>query len=77
LNIILGVYRIESMKESKCINGDRVDLELCGSPEEALYGSDALVMCTECKNFRIHDTEFLSKSLNFPVLVDGINLYKT
>ena len=68
-------YDPKAMKECERIYGERADLMLCHSLEEAVKGADALVICTEWQNFRTVDTEWLKESLNYPILVDGRNLY--
>jgi UDPglucose 6-dehydrogenase len=45
------------------------------SKEAALTGADALVICTEWKNFRVPDFDLLKKALRFRVIFDGRNLY--
>ena len=65
----------EAMKETARIYGERDDLRLLGSREEALQGADALVICTEWKQFRTVDFSWLKAQLNSPVVVDGRNLF--
>ncbi|WP_339409852.1 UDP-glucose dehydrogenase family protein [Pseudomonas sp. EA_35y_Pfl2_R5] len=65
----------EAMKETARIYGQRADLSLVGSREEALAGADALVICTEWKQFRTVDFAWLKGQLVSPVLVDGRNLF--
>jgi UDPglucose 6-dehydrogenase len=65
----------EAMKETARIYGQRADLRLVGSREEALIGADALVICTEWKQFRTVDFAWLKAQLASPVLVDGRNLF--
>ncbi|WP_457935722.1 UDP-glucose dehydrogenase family protein [Mesorhizobium sp. 10J20-29] len=68
-------YDPEAMEVTRRIYGDRADLVLAGSKEEALKGADALVICTEWKQFRIVDFGKLKAELANPVVVDGRNLY--
>lgn len=68
-------YDPEAMAECARIYGQRPDLLLCSSHEEALNGADALVICTEWKIFRATDPEMLKESLTFPIVVDGRNLF--
>ena len=63
------------MHECKRIYGDRSDLLLCHSREDAVEGADALVICTEWKNFRTIEPDWLKNSLNYPIVVDGRNLF--
>lgn len=65
----------EAMREVQRIYGDRADLNLVNSPEEALNGADALVICTEWKVFRSPDFEAINNALTHPIIIDGRNLY--
>ncbi len=66
----------EGMAEAKKIYGERTDFELCPDPRAAVEGADALVICTEWKQFRVVDFDWLKRTLGFPVVVDGRNLYE-
>ncbi len=66
----------EAMDECQRIYGHRDDLKLAGTKEAALYGADALVICTEWNAFRSPDFEFIGESLTHPVIVDGRNLFE-
>ncbi|SFG92411.1 UDP-glucose dehydrogenase family protein [Neptunomonas qingdaonensis] len=68
-------YDPEAMNETHRIYGKRDDLSLVGTREIAAEGADALVICTEWKAFRAVDFSWLKAKLNFPVIVDGRNLY--
>jgi len=65
----------EAMDEVRRIYGERSDLELVEHQNEALEEADALVICTEWKQFRTVDFNRLKAVLRSPVLVDGRNLY--
>jgi UDPglucose 6-dehydrogenase len=65
----------EAMEETQRIYGQRDDLKLCGTKEATLAGADALIICTEWKNFRAPDFAALKASLGQPVIFDGRNLY--
>ena len=65
----------EAMEETQRIYGQRADLVLCGTKEAALANADALVICTEWKNFRAPDFSALRAALQHPVIFDGRNLY--
>ncbi|MET3053308.1 UDP-glucose/GDP-mannose dehydrogenase family protein [Pseudomonas alkylphenolica] len=65
----------EAMGECRRLYGERDDLRLCASREEALNGADALVICTEWKAYRALEPQWLKASLAFPVVVDGRNLF--
>jgi UDPglucose 6-dehydrogenase len=68
-------YDPKAAKECLRIYGERDDLSLVTSKEEAIKGSDALVICTEWKPFRAIDYQAIKEALNSPVIVDGRNLY--
>ncbi len=68
-------YDPKAMEEARRIYGEREDLELCASPEEALAGADALLILTEWKEFRSPDFDGIKASLSAPVIFDGRNLY--
>ncbi|WP_313523333.1 UDP-glucose dehydrogenase family protein [Stutzerimonas kunmingensis] len=68
-------YDQEAMHETARIYGERDDLRLVGSRDEALEGADALVICTEWKQFRAVDFQWLRGQLRSPVLVDGRNMF--
>ena len=56
-------YDPEAMEEAQRIYGDREDLALCGTEEEALEGADALVIFTEWQAFRAPDFELVRDKL--------------
>ncbi|MAL98432.1 UDP-glucose dehydrogenase family protein [Hydrocarboniclastica marina] len=66
----------EAMEETQRIYGDQAGLHLCGTKEQALKNADALVICTEWKEFRSPDFELIAKNLSHPVVFDGRNLYE-
>ncbi|KZY61046.1 UDP-glucose 6-dehydrogenase [Oleiphilus sp. HI0071] len=68
-------YDPEASEECTRIYGERDDLALLGSKEAAIEGAEALVICTEWKNFRAIDYEAVKQKLVNPVIVDGRNLY--
>ncbi|MDX9740820.1 MAG: UDP-glucose/GDP-mannose dehydrogenase family protein [Gammaproteobacteria bacterium] len=61
--------------EARHIYGDRPDLVLCDSPEEALQGADALALVTEWNEFRSPNFAAVKQALRNPVIFDGRNLY--
>ncbi|WP_163560259.1 UDP-glucose/GDP-mannose dehydrogenase family protein [Halomonas sp. NO4] len=65
----------EAMKECRRLYGDRDDLVLVGDRIQAVKGADALVICTEWKDFRAVDFDWLKAQLATPVVVDGRNLF--
>ncbi|MEQ5857752.1 UDP-glucose/GDP-mannose dehydrogenase family protein [Halomonas sp. EF61] len=68
-------YDPEAMSETRRIYGERDDLMLAGDRIQAVKGADALVICTEWKEFRSLDFPWLKDQLSMPVVVDGRNLY--
>lgn len=68
-------YDPEAMAETARIYGARDDLKLVESAEQAVAGADALVICTEWKQFRGADLKKIRNQLNHPILVDGRNLF--
>ncbi|MBU3006964.1 UDP-glucose dehydrogenase family protein [Cobetia amphilecti] len=69
-------YDPEAMKECRRIYGERDDLVLVADRQQAVKGADALVVCTEWKEFRTLDGEWLKAQLGFPLVVDGRNLFE-
>ena len=68
-------YDPEAMSECRRIYGFRDDLHLCATRDDTLEDADALVICTEWKNFRVVDFDLLASKLRARVIVDGRNLY--
>ncbi|MNQ39572.1 UDP-glucose 6-dehydrogenase YwqF [compost metagenome] len=68
-------YDPEAMSECRRIYGYRDDLHLCATRDDTLEDADALVICTEWKNFRVVDFDRLASKLRKRVIVDGRNLY--
>ena len=69
-------YDPEAIDEARRIFGERADLLLCDSAEQALEGADALVVVTEWKQFRSPDFAALKARLADAVVFDGRNLYE-
>ncbi|WP_158774262.1 UDP-glucose dehydrogenase family protein [Cobetia sp. L2A1] len=69
-------YDPEAMKECRRIYGERDDLVLVADRQQTVKGADALVICTEWKEFRTLDAPWLKAQLGFPVVVDGRNLFE-
>lgn len=65
----------EAMEECQRIYGQRDDLKLMGTKEEALNGADAMVLVTEWQQFKSPDFDSLIKLLKSPVIFDGRNQY--
>ena len=68
-------YDPVALEEARCIYGDRADLYLANTPEDALRGADALVLVTEWRIFQCPDFEEVRRSLVEPVIFDGRNIY--
>jgi UDPglucose 6-dehydrogenase len=62
--------------EARRIYGERDDLVLCSSAEDALAGADALAIVTEWREFRSPDFDVIRAALREPVIFDGRNLYE-
>ncbi len=68
-------YDPEARDETARIYGERNDMALCESADEALQGADALVVVTEWNMFRSPDFDLIRNALSSPVIFDGRNLY--
>jgi len=68
-------YDPEAMSEAQRIYGERHDLVLCKTRDEALQGADALAVVTEWKVFRSPDFAQLAGKLASRAIFDGRNLY--
>jgi len=64
-----------AQEECKRIYGERDDLELCQTADDALNSADALVIVTEWQEFRSPNFDIIKTTLKDPVVVDGRNLY--
>jgi UDPglucose 6-dehydrogenase len=69
-------YDPEATAEARRIFGERADLVLCSSAEEALAGADALAVVTEWREFWSPDFEAMSRILSRRVVFDGRNIYE-
>ncbi len=76
-NIGAKVQAYDPIASEACLKiyGDRKDLALCPSANEALINADALVILTEWQEFRSPDFAYIKNTLSDPVIVDGRNLY--
>lgn len=68
-------YDPVAMAEAERIYGERSDLVLSKSAEDALEGADALTIVTEWREFRSPDFERMKELLKAPLIFDGRNLY--
>ncbi len=65
----------EAMESTRSLYGDRPGFELCQTRDDALRGADALVICTEWRQFKSPDWELLRTELRDRVIFDGRNIY--
>ena len=68
-------YDPQALATARRLYGERPDLTLCDSRDEALRGADALVVATEWNEFRSPDFVAVKAALARPIIVDGRNLY--
>ena len=69
-------YDPEAANECVHLYGDIETLTLVERRMDALDGADALVICTEWKEFRVVDFSAIKSALRTPVVVDGRNIYE-
>ena len=69
----LRVYDPVAMDECRRRIGSRV--VYCKDMYDAVLNSDALLMLTEWKEFRLPCWEVIAKAMNNPVVIDGRNIY--
>ena len=69
-------YDPEAMNEARRIYGERDDLTLCETANDAVQDADALIIVTEWKQFHSPDFQSLKEMLREPVIFDGRNLYE-
>ena len=72
---VVQAYDPQALDEARRLYGDRPDLKLCRTRDEALIGADALAVVTEWNEFRSLDLGALASVLSCPVIFDGRNLY--
>jgi UDPglucose 6-dehydrogenase len=68
-------YDPVAVPEARRVYGERGDLVLCKSADEAVEGADALAIVTEWREFRSPDFDTIKATLKTPVIFDGRNLY--
>jgi UDPglucose 6-dehydrogenase len=69
----IRVFDPEATGNVRAIHGDR--LVYCEKRDDALLGADALVICTEWKQFVHTDFEEMRRLMRQPVVFDGRNIY--
>ena len=72
----IRAYDPVAMDETRKIYGERDDLYLASSPEDAVMGADALAIVTEWRVFHSPNFERLASLLRNRVIFDGRNLYE-
>jgi len=65
----------QAMDNAREMYGEREDLVLCDSKEDALKRANCLVICTEWKAFFSPSFEQVKKLMKRPLIIDGRNLY--
>jgi len=68
-------YDPQAMEECERIYGEQESLTLVSTKDDALAGADALLICTEWKEFRAPDFDNIKRSLASAAIFDGRNLY--
>jgi UDPglucose 6-dehydrogenase len=71
----MRVYDPVAMLEAANVFAGNDRVEIVNSQDEALTGSDALVIATEWAEFRNPDFSALKVALRHPIIFDGRNLY--
>ena len=64
-----------AMAECRRIYGNRDDLSYVDHHNDALDGSDALIIVTEWKNYRAVNFDVIKEKLRNPVIFDGRNIF--
>jgi len=73
--VTVRAYDPQAMNEMRRVYGERADLVLCASADEAAEGADALAVMTEWREFRSPDFNRLRRALGDAVIFDGRNIY--
>jgi UDPglucose 6-dehydrogenase len=71
----VNAYDPVADEEARLIYGERKDLNITASPEDALKDADALVIVTEWSMFRSPDFDTMKSLMKNPVIFDGRNIY--
>ena len=72
---LIQAYDPKALHEAARIFSKCPGVSLVDARDKAVEGADALVICTEWKQFRVVDFEWLRGQLRNPLIVDGRNLY--
>ena len=77
--ILLSLYHPRHgygiMQETQQLYGYCDNLRLMGTKEAAVFGADALVICTEWNHFKAPNFATIKQALKQPLIVDGRNLF--
>jgi UDPglucose 6-dehydrogenase len=68
-------YDPEALQEAQRIYGKKLGLKYCSKQDDTLENADALIICTEWKQFRSPDFDKLGRLLKDKVIFDGRNMY--
>ncbi|WHF38625.1 UDP-glucose dehydrogenase family protein [Aeromonas salmonicida] len=68
-------YDPEAMQETQLLYGYCDNLRLMGTKEAAVFGADALVICTDWNHFKAPNFATIKQALKQPLIVDGRNLF--
>ena len=71
----IKAYDPVAMEQCMRIYADEPNLSLCKTKDEAINGSDAVIIATEWKTFWSPDFSIMKELLKSPVIFDGRNLY--
>ncbi|HEX2584463.1 MAG TPA: UDP-glucose/GDP-mannose dehydrogenase family protein [Steroidobacteraceae bacterium] len=71
----IQAYDPVAAHETQRIYGERSDLKLVKTADQALEGADVLAIVTEWREFRSPEFDTMRKVLKQPVIFDGRNLY--
>ena len=72
----VAAYDPQAAREAHRLYGERPDLVLTESREEALHEADALVIVTEWREFKVLDFNVLRQHLRHRLIIDGRNLFE-
>ena len=65
----------EALETTRALYPDHPGLVLCDERDDALTGADALIICTEWRQFKSPDFELMRSELSEHVIFDGRNIY--
>ena len=72
---VIKAYDPEARNEALKIYGERLDLQLVDTRDAAVKDADALIVCTEWKEFRTVDFNWLKAEMRNPIVIDGRNIF--